>query len=236
MNAKLPAQTAPPDIESLILELRGHKVILDADLAHIYGVPTKRLNEQVKRNASRFPSDFLFRLTLKEAEDCRPSRSQIATLEGRETAAGSSGPGLKSQIATSSYAHGGRRKLPYAFTEHGAIMAANVLNSPRAVQMSVFVVRAFVKLRSALSDNREMAKKLALLDQELKIRLNIHEAAIVDVLQRIMRILDPPPAPPEPPPTEIGFHVKEDAIPYRTRKRGKARAQRHSTNGVAKGP
>jgi hypothetical protein len=236
MNAKPPAQTAPPDIESLILELRGHKVILDADLALIYGVPTKRLNEQVKRNAGRFPSDFLFRLTVQEAEGCRRSTSQIATLERGANAAGSSGPALKSQIATSSFTHGGRRKLPYAFTEHGAIMAANVLNSPQAIQMSVFVVRAFVSMRSALGGNREMARKFALLEQELKIRLNIHESAIVDVLQRIMRILDPPPPPPEPPPPEIGFHVKEDAIPYRIRKRRKARAQRNSTNGVAKGP
>ena len=98
-------------------------------------------------------------------------------------------------------------------------MAANVLNSPRAVQMSVFVVRAFVKMRSAFGDSRELARKLALLEQELKIRLNIHEAAIVDVLQRIMKVLDPPPEPPSPPPPQIGFHVKEDSIPYRIRRR-----------------
>jgi hypothetical protein len=85
--------------------------------------------------------------------------------------------------------------------------------------MSVFVVRAFVKIRSAFADDRELARKLALLEQELKIRLNIHEAAIVDVLQRIMKILDPPPPPPDPPPPEIGFHVKEDAVPYRVRRR-----------------
>src|SRR5207249_3658736 len=109
--------------------------------------------------------------------------------------------------------------LPYVFTEHGAIMAANVLNSPRAVDMSVFVVRAFVKIRSAFGDSRELARKLALLEQELKIRLNIHEAAIVDVLQRIMKILDPPPEPPGPPPPEIGFHIKEDGVPYRIKKR-----------------
>ncbi len=109
--------------------------------------------------------------------------------------------------------------LPYAFTEHGAIMAANVLNSPRAVNMSVFVVRAFVKMRSAFGDSRELARKLVLLEQELKIRLNIHEAAIVDVLQRIMKILDPPPPPPGPPIPEIGFHVKEDALPYRTKRK-----------------
>ena len=111
--------------------------------------------------------------------------------------------------------------LPRAFTEHGAIMAANVLNSPRAAQMSVFVVRAFVRMRSMLTDTRELARKLAALEQELKARLDVHEVAIVDFLQRIMKILDPPPPPPEPPPPEIGFHVKEEALPYRTRKRGK---------------
>ena len=98
-------------------------------------------------------------------------------------------------------------------------MAANVLSSPQATQMSVFVVRAFVKMRSAFNDTRELARKLALLEQELKIRLDIHESAIVDVLQRIMKVLDPPPPTPEPAPPEIGFHVKEDAIPYRTGRR-----------------
>jgi len=98
-------------------------------------------------------------------------------------------------------------------------MAANVLNSPQAVQMSVFVVRAFVKMRSAFGDSRELSQKLVLLEQELKIRLNIHEAAIVEILQRIMTILDPPPEPLGPQPPEIGFHVKEDALPYRTRKK-----------------
>lgn len=107
--------------------------------------------------------------------------------------------------------------LPNAFTEHGAIIAANVLNSRRATQMSVFVVRAFVKMRSSFKDSGELAQKLALLEHELKIRLNIHEAPIVDVLRRIMRILDPPPPPPEPPAPEIGFHVREDAIPCRIR-------------------
>ena len=174
-------QTAPPEIESLILEVRGHKVILDTDLALIYGVPTKRLNEQVKRNAARFPADFLFRLTRAEFETVR---SQVAASANR------------SQIATGSQKHRDPRVLPFAFTEHGAIMAANVLNSPQAVQMSVFVVRAFVKMRSAFGDTQELARKLALLEQDLKTRLDLHEAARVDVLQRIMRILDPPPPPP----------------------------------------
>ena len=94
-------------------------------------------------------------------------------------------------------------------------MAANVLNTPQAIQMSVFVVRAFVKMPSAFGDSRELARKLALLEEELKIRLNIHEAAIVEILQRVMSILDPPPQPPGPPAPEIGFHIKEDAVPYR---------------------
>ena len=109
--------------------------------------------------------------------------------------------------------------LPRAFTEHGAIMAANVLNSQRAVDMSVFVVRAFVKMRSLLTDTRELARKLAALEQELKGRLDVHEAAIVEFMQRIMKILDPPPPPPEPPSPQIGFHVKEDDVPYRIKRR-----------------
>ena len=204
-----PLQTVPTEIDSLIVEVRGHKVILDSDLASIYGVPTKRLNEQVKRNARRFPPDFLFRLTADEAEQCERSRSQIANLEIEG--------GIRSQFATASKRN--IRYLPVAFTEHGALMAANVLNSPRADDMSVFVVRAFVKMRSAFSDTRQLARKLALLEQELTSRLDIHEAAIVDVLQRIMKILDPPPPPPESPPTEIGFHVKEDVLPYRIKRR-----------------
>lgn len=134
---------------------------------------------------------------MAEAEDIQRSRSQIVILKR--------GQNIK--------------YLPAAFTEHGAIMAANVLNSPRATQMSVFVVRAFVKMRAAFKDSRQLAEKLALLEQELKLRLNTHEAAIVDVLQRIMKILDPPPPPSEPPPPEIGFHVREDAVPYRIRRR-----------------
>jgi hypothetical protein len=184
------------NILPLIQTIRGQRVILAADLARLYSVPTKRLNEAVKRNKSRFPSDFMFQLARLEA--LAHSRSQFATLNAQ-------GANIK--------------HLAYAFTEHGAIMAANVLNSPRATQMSVFVVRAFVKMRSAFKDSRELTQKLALLEQELKIRLNIHEAAIVDVLQRIMKILDPPPPPPEPPPPEIGFHVREDAVPYRIRRR-----------------
>jgi ORF6N domain len=201
-------------VEPLIHEIRGEKVILDSDLARIYGVSTKRLNEQVKRNQDRFPPDFSFQLTAKESAALR---SQFATSSSQE-AESEEGVTNRSQIATGSQSrtilrsqnatsssHGGRRYRPYAFTEHGAIMAANVLNSARAVQMSVFVVRAFLKMRAFLGDKRELAKQLAALEKELKQRLDIHEAAIVTVLQRVMDIIDPPSPPPSPEKPKIGF-------------------------------
>jgi hypothetical protein len=114
---------------------------------------------------------------------------------------------LRCQIGTSNIGRGGRRYLPFAFTEHGAIMAANILNSPSAVQMSVFVVRAFIKMRAALTDTRELARKLASLEKELTSRLDSHESAIVDVLQRIMALLEPPPPAPDVPEKEMGFHT-----------------------------
>jgi hypothetical protein len=173
------------DIGSLIRTIRGQKVILDFDLARIYGVPTKALNRAVKRNLERFPDDFIFQLTLEELAN------------------------LKYQIGTSS-SHGGKRKLPYAFTENGAIMAANVLNSPEAVRMSVFVVRAFVQMRDLLGGTKELARQLADLEKKLTARLDVHESVIVDVLRRVMEILDPPPLPPEPPRRRIGFHVRPE--------------------------
>jgi len=120
---------------------------------------------------------------------------------------------LKFQFGTSSLEHGGRRKPTWVFTEHGAIMAANVLNSKRAARMSVFVVRAFIKMRAVLSDNRELARKLAALEKELKERLGVHDAAIVSILQRVMEIIDPP-ALPEPPKRQIGFQAKEGKARY----------------------
>ena len=131
-------------LESRILFLRGRKVLLDSDLAELYRVTVKRLNEQVKRNAERFPEDFMFRLT--------PEETKL----------------LRSQIATSNGGRGGRRYLPFVFTEHGAIMAASVLNSQRAVEMSIFVVRAFVRLNEILASNRELAAKVMELDRRLK--------------------------------------------------------------------
>jgi hypothetical protein len=188
-------------VDPLIHEIRGEKVILDSDLARLYGVTTKRLNEQVKRNRERFPDDFMFQLTAKESVD---SRSQIAT-GSRQAVDPEAGGTNRSQIATGSQRHRDPRLRPYAFTEHGAIMAANVLNSPRAVQMSVFVVRAFLKMRALLGDKRELARQLAALEKELKQRLDIHEAAIVTILQRVMDIIDPPSAPPSPDKPKIGF-------------------------------
>jgi len=188
-------------VEPLIHEIRGERVILDSDLARLYGVTTKRLNEQVKRNQERFPSDFMFQLTAKESAALR---SQIATgsLQAVERQGSASN---RSQIATGSQKHRDPRLRAYAFTEHGAIMAANILNSSRAVQMSVFVVRAFLKMRALLGNKRELAKQLTTLEKELKQRLDIHEAAIVTILQRVMDIIDPPSEPPTPSKPRIGF-------------------------------
>jgi ORF6N domain-containing protein len=183
MKAEVPSTVE--HIGPLIRTIRGQKVILDFDLAHIYGVPTGRLNEQVRRNARRFPSDFMFKLTAAESESLLRSRSQIAILKR--------GTNIK--------------YLPHAFTEQGAIMAANVLNSPEAVRMSVFVVRAFVQMRELLGSTKELAKQLAALEKKLTDRLDGHEVAIIEVLRRVMDILDPPPPPPGPPRREIGFHV-----------------------------
>jgi hypothetical protein len=155
-------------IEKSIYQIRGQKVILDKDLAAVYGVPTFRFNEAVRRNIKRFPEDFMFQLTREEVEI------------------------LISQNAMSKPGRGGRRTFPYAFTEHGAVMAANILKSPIAVQMSVFVVRAFVRMRSMMRDKEELAWRLTMLEKELKERLDVHESAIVSILQRIMDIINPP--------------------------------------------
>jgi|ERR1035441_4013038 hypothetical protein len=188
------------DITQVLYPMRGQRVILDADLAQLYGTTTKRLNEQYRRNLDRFPRDFAFQLTL---EEWTALRSQIATLKTT--------PDLRSQIATSS-PHGGRRYFPIAFTEHGALMAANILNSPRAVAMSVYVIRAFVKMREHLAANAAILKRLAEIDKTLLV----HDAALRDVYQKLRPLLEPPPVPPKP---QIGFHVKEDAVPYRVKRK-----------------
>jgi phage regulator Rha-like protein len=169
-------------IDSMIRSIRGVRVMLDSDLAAIYGVSISRFNEAVKRNKNRFPADFMFQLTAEENASLRSQFAILKTGRGRH-----------------------RKYRPYAFTEYGALMAANILNSPRAVQMSIFVVRAFAKMREALLASPDLARKLAALEKKLTGRLDVHEAAIVKVLQDLMQILNPPPLPPDPPQRKIGF-------------------------------
>jgi hypothetical protein len=186
-----PNKVTADQLGRLIYEIRGHRVMLDSDLAAIYGVETKALNRAVKRNADRFPKDFMFQISSREWQNLK---CQIGTSNLRAEAAV-----LISQIAISSSRHGGRRKLPYVFTEHGAIMAANVLNSRRAVQMSVFVVRAFLKMRSLLATNAAILKRLAEIDNGLLV----HDSALRDIYQKLLPLLSPPPVPAK---KRIGFH------------------------------
>jgi hypothetical protein len=184
MKRKRKIITRPIHIDSVIQFVRGERVILDTNLAKIYGIPTFRLNEAVKRNRDRFPDDFLFQIT-KDEHDA-----------------------LISQIAMSNKGRGGRRTLPFVFTEHGAVMAANILNSERAVQMSIFVVRAFIKMRQTLATNRALTDKLNELEKKLTNRLDVHENAIVYVLGELKKLMEPPLLP-EPKHRPIGF-VKEE--------------------------
>lgn len=165
-------------VESLIHTARSERIILDSDLARIYGVTTRRLNEQVKRNADRFPDDFMFRL----------SRAEYAV--------------LMSQFATSRGGHGGRRKLPYVFTEHGAVMAANVLNSKQAIRMSVFVVRAFVQMRSTLWRDKELERRLT----ELERKVENQDGNLRKLFEAIRGLMIGP----EKPKRRIGFQVGEE--------------------------
>jgi len=159
----------PEHIASAILILRGQRVLLDSELAALYGVSTKRFNQQVRRNRKRFPADFMFQMTTEETNSLR---SQIATLKTRR---------------------GQHRKyLPYVFTEHGAIMAATILNSPRAIEMSVCVVRAFVQLREMLASNKELARRFAQLETRLDKKLTVHDEAIAAILSAIRQLMHPP--------------------------------------------
>jgi hypothetical protein len=173
-------------IEPAIHLIRGRRVMLDSDLAAIYEVTTKRLNEQLKRNRSRFPADFAFRLNSQEFVN------------------------LKSQIATSR-SHGGKRKLPWVFTEHGAIMLASVLNSDIAIHASVQVVRAFVRLREMVAGSATLAAKFA----ELERRLDSHDESIANLFRVIRQLLTPS----QKAKREIGFHVREGNGEYRVRRR-----------------
>jgi ORF6N domain len=167
-------------IEKRILFLRGQKVMLDADLARIYGVTTARLNQQVKRNQDRFPAEFMFQLTKEEFDN------------------------LMLQFATSSPGYGGRRKRPYVFTEHGAIMLASVLNSPIAVRASLQVVRAFVRLREMLATHKDLARKLEALERKYDSQFKV----VFDAIRQLM-------AQPEPKEKKIGFRARERQARYK---------------------
>ena len=177
-----------------ILTIREQKVVLDSDLAAVYGVTTKRLNEQFRRNRKRFPADFAFQLGVEEYESLR---SQVATLEE-----GTSGSQSKrSQTATLKPGRGQHRKYrPWAFTEHGALQAANILRSDRAIAMSVYVIRAFIELREKIAANAAILKRLAEIDKTLLE----HDTALREIYQKLLPLLTPPP---EPPRRQIGFQA-----------------------------
>ncbi len=174
-------------VERIILLIRCQKVILDSDLAKLYGVSTKRLNEQVRRNRDRFPNDFMFQLTREEKAKVVANCDHLSRLKFSST-------------------------FPHAFTEHGAIMAASILNTPRAIEASIFVVRAFVKLRELLATHKELAQKLVDLEQ----RLEDHDEQIQDIFEAIRQLM----APPERTQKKIGFEVKEGRAAYGKRAKG----------------
>jgi len=168
-------------IEKIIIQIKGQKVIIDADLARIYGVTTKRLNQAVKRNINRFPADFLFQLTDREKNEVVTNCDHLSILKYSP-------------------------HLPFAFTEHGAIMAASVLNSDRAIQVSVYVVRAFIRLREMVSTHKELAQKLI----ELEGKLEIHDAEIQSLIKAFRQLM----APPSPSRKKIGFQLRERRATY----------------------
>jgi hypothetical protein len=171
-----------------ILVLRGQKLLLDADLARLYGVTPKVLNQAVRRNIDRFPDDFMFQLTAEEAESLR---SQFVTLKRGEH----------------------RKYRPYVFTEQGVAMLSSVLRSERAVKVNIAIMRAFVQLRAALETNSALARKFG----ELEQRVGKHDDEIAAIIEAIRQLM----APPSKPKREIGFHVRETAPRYRTRKNGR---------------
>jgi ORF6N domain len=168
-------------IAERIFIVRGQKVILDSDLAALYEVPTKRFNEAVKRNLAKFPTDFMFTLTREEWDS------------------------LRSQFATSNVSpgSGGRRYAPNVFTEHGAIMAASLLNSARAIDVSVYVVRTFVQQRELLASNKDLARQLRALEQRIERKLGSHDQAIAGLIDTLRELM----APANPPKRPIGFTV-----------------------------
>lgn len=184
-----PAPALLPHIETRILVLRNQRVILDADLAALYDVPTKRFNEAVKRNLAKFPADFMFTLTAEEFA------------------------ALRSQFATSNTGRGGRRYLPQVFTEHGALMAATILNSPRAIDVSLFVVRAFVHLRELALTHKDLAKRLDDLEQKTDLLAMQHDTFSRNTRIQLKQVFDAIrelTMPPDPPKQPIGFVPPEE--------------------------
>ena len=176
-------------IERSILLVRGEKVILDSDLAELYGVDTSALNRAVKRNRGRFPKDFMFQLTPLEMHS------------------------LRCQIGISKEGRGGRRFRPYVFTEQGVAMLSSVLHSERAILVNVAIMRTFVQLRRVLSRSDDLGRRLA----ELERKLGAHDEQIQSIFEAIRQLMAAP-EPPEPPRKEMGFHIKEDGVPYRIKR------------------
>lgn len=182
-------------IEQKILLLRGEKVMLDGDLAELYGVETKVLNQAVQRNIERFPEDFMFQLSVEELRLIL--KSQIVTSNGGLGAEAQQNPLiLKSQIVTSSLGHGGRRKRPYAFTEQGVAMLSSVLRSDRAIQVNLAIMRTFVQLRQMMSSHTDLARKLASLERKYDVQFR----AVFDAIRELM-------SEKKRPKREIGFHT-----------------------------
>ena len=204
-------------VESLIVTMRGQRVILSADLARVYSVEHRTLNQAVRRNSDRFPADFVFRLTFDEAREAARLRSQIVTLDGEriETpeiprsqsvileldAVGP--PGILRSQSVTLRSGANVKYAPLAFTEHGAVMAATVLNSPRAVQMSIFVVRAFLRLRQLVAGQAELAATLAKLER----RVSGHDGELKGIIAALRELFEPPP---DPPRRRIGFARRDD--------------------------
>ncbi len=189
-----PSSGLPPEsIEHLIFTIRGQRVVLDSNLAALYGVTTKIFDQAIRRNADRFPGDFVFQLTREEFARLK-SQIVMSNPEGSRR--------LRSQFVTLKTAARGRHRkyLPLAFTEHGAIMAATLLRSERAVAMSVYVVRAFVRMREELATSAVILKRLAEIDRKLLI----HDVVLREIYEKLRPLLRPPP---EPPRKEIGFHI-----------------------------
>ncbi|MEN3370796.1 MAG: hypothetical protein V7609_2939 [Verrucomicrobiota bacterium] len=198
-------EIVPTRIAQSIQILRGQKVMLDFDLAVLYGVPAKALNQAVKRNRERFPDDFMFQLN---QEETRFLKSQSVTsppqhAQNKEIVTN------RSQFVTGSFKHREAKSRPYAFTEQGVAMLSSVLKSERAVKVNIAIMRAFVRLREALETNRELGRQFA----ELESRVGKHDDEIAAIIDAIRQLI----APTKKPPREIGFHVREKSSPYRTR-------------------